>query len=248
MSKRQWRFVEKSAASKTDGVAIAYGPRSTCPPSCAFYGRAGCYADAGAHTRLAWDRTDSGSDRNVRTWRGFLSALWMSEAKRFRFAVAGDLPGVGEKVNRRAVRALTRAATANGRGASRSAWTYTHKRSREALAAAREATADGFTVNLSANNPADADELLRHGLPVACVTARPVLQTTPAGVQIVPCPAITSEVFGSGTVTCNNCGGAKGPLCGRADRSYVIGFALHGNRAKAAAAAAGLVYLGKAVR
>jgi hypothetical protein len=43
------------------------------------------------------------------------------------------------------------------------------------------------------------------------------------GVQFAACPATLSK-----TMTCNNCGGLKGPLCARLERNYVVTFPWHG--------------------
>ena len=45
-------------------------------------------------------------------------------------------------------------------------------------------------------------------------------------VNFVTCPAVLSD-----KITCNNCGGLKGPLCARLNRAYIIMFPWHGAKA-----------------
>ena len=151
-------FVAKSANAKTGPLPVAYVARESCPPSCAHY-RASCYAESGP-ARLAWNRTAAGL-----SWRELCDAVAeLPAGQLWRYAVAGDLPGVGERVNLRELRQLLRANT------GRRGFTYTHKRSAAALRAVAEANAAGFTVNLSADNLAEADELAATGAgPVAVV-------------------------------------------------------------------------------
>jgi hypothetical protein len=127
-------------------------------------------------------------------------------------------------------------------------FTYTHKpvlgaqfaANREIIAYANER---GFTINLSGNNPAHADELASLAIaPVVTVlpieyartgkargytesleTYRARLkglpQATPAGNRIVVCPATYSD---SG-VNCASCA-----LCAVRERKVIVGFPAHG--------------------
>lgn len=135
----------------------------------------------------------------------------------WRANVAGDLPGEGETVDAYALGQIVRA----NRG--RRGFTYTHKKSPEALKWARHATAWGFTVNLSADDAAEADALAATGAPVVCIvpTDTPKHTTTPAGRPILVCPAQTTD-----GITCATC-----QMCQRADRRQIIGFRAHGTRA-----------------
>ena len=51
-------FVAQSGNSKTGPIPVTYSDRDTCPTSCPHY-RTSCYADAGFHTRMVWDRVTS---------------------------------------------------------------------------------------------------------------------------------------------------------------------------------------------
>ena len=160
-------------------------------------------------------------------WGEFLSAVRaFPQGQLWRANQAGDLPGIGETVDAEELRGLI-AANAGRRG-----FTYTHKHARpENLALIREANANGFTVNLSANNLAHADQLAETGAgPVVVVLPSDVSANTatPAGRKVVICPATQRE-----GVTCASC-----KLCSRAERSVIVGFPAHGTRKRAVSAVA----------
>jgi hypothetical protein len=212
-------FVAKSSNTKTGPIPITYSARDTCPPSCGQ--KDSCYADAGFHTRLNWDKVPT-RGKDIATVAAKIRAL--KPATLWRFNVAGDLPGVGEDIDGPAFAQLIEA----NRG--RRGFTYTHKHSPRAIKFARYATKRGFTVNLSADDAGHADKLAETGLPVAVVVplGTPERTTTPAGRAIVVCPAQTKD-----DVTCYTCG-----LCARANRKVIVGFLAHGTRAKTADAIA----------
>jgi hypothetical protein len=107
----------------------------------------------------------------------------------------------------------------------RRGFTYSHKRSKQAIKWIRHANAWGYTINLSANDAEDADYLadLAAG-PVVCVVPvdTPDHSFTPAGRPIVICPAQTRE-----DMTCAVC-----QLCQKVDRKSIVGFLAHGNKTK----------------
>jgi len=95
----------------------------------------------------------------------------------------------------------------------------------------RQANERGFTVNLSADNLAEADELKAADCgPVVVVLPidSPLAMSTPNGHKVVVCPA---QRPGS-AATCASCG-----LCQR-QRSVIVGFLAHGTQARAASAIA----------
>jgi hypothetical protein len=142
----------------------------------------------------------------------------LPEGQLWRMNVAGDLPGEGESVDPVALGAIVWA----NRG--RRGFTYTHKKSAEAIEWAQHATRWGFTVNLSADDAGEADALAETGLPVCAIVPMdtPEKTYTPGGRTIIVCPAQTRD-----EVTCETCG-----LCARADRSIIVGFRAHGTRAR----------------
>ena len=207
-------FIKQSANSKTGPIPVTYSQRETCPESCPHY-RADCYAED-YYTRLSWDK--------VAARGGSLGQLCESVAalpagQLWRFNVAGDLPGAGETVDAAALGQIV-AANAGRRG-----FTYTHKKSPDALHWAGHATRWGFTVNLSADDAGEADALAEADAgPVVTIvpTDTPEKSYTPAGRTIIVCPAQSRD-----GVTCETCG-----LCAIADRTVIIGFRAHGSRAR----------------
>ncbi len=212
----RYHFTRTSANRKTGPIPVTTTSADSCPPSCGLFDQ--CYGKTG-HLRLHWSHVNKGTRGSsladlcldIRRLPG--GALW-------RHNQAGDLPGTGESIN---ANELTRLAKAN-RG--RRGFTYTHKAPIGArLVAMQEATAAGFTINLSADNATHADTLTRHGLPVVVVIPAnaPKVSHTPRGRKIVLCPAEFTN-----KITCSNCG-----LCQIANRDYIIGFKPKGAQRRA---------------
>lgn len=214
-------FVRKSANAKTGPIPVTYSGRDTCPQSCPQY-RAGCYAEAGFYTRLAWDRVG----RDGVSWDELCKKVAaLPEGQLWRHNIAGDLPGESEAVDAKKLAALV-LANLGKRG-----FTYSHKKSPQAIRAIRAANRAGFTINLSADNAGEADTLAAHkaGPVVAIVPIdNPEISHTPQGRKIIVCPAQSRE-----NVTCEKCG-----LCAIAGRDFIVGFRAHGTRAKMADASA----------
>jgi hypothetical protein len=108
------------------------------------------------------------------SWSEFCAKIAALQPGRlWRYAQAGDLPGYGAKIDGALLEELVAANT------GKNAIAFTHKpvlddpiavENRRLIAAAVKA---GFTVNLSANNPAHADRLAELGIaPVVTVLAR----------------------------------------------------------------------------
>lgn len=210
-SPTRFLLVNRTENRKTGPIPVVYSSRDSCPPSCPLRG-AGCYAE-NYPTRGAWDRTNASLETLV-AWIQDLPAgtLW-------RYGVAGDLPGNGESIDTIALRLIMAA------NQGRHGFAYSHKRpavahNRAAIAAANRA---GFTINLSADSLAEADELADHKCgPVVVVLPRDTRQNTvtPAGRKVVICPAITRGI------TCADC-----RFCAKSARSYIVGFPAHGSLA-----------------
>jgi len=187
----------KSSNKKTGPIPVSTTSAKSCPDSCPLK-KNGCYADGGP-LALHWPA----------------GQLW-------RHNQAGDLPGLNESINPDALRMLVKANTGK-RG-----FTYTHKpASAENLALIREANAGGFTINLSANSLAHADELaaLDAGPVVTLLPpGAPSLTKTPAGRPVVTCPAQLRD-----DISCADC-----QLCSRAERPSIVGFIAHGAGSKRA--------------
>lgn len=216
MTAARFSFVRVSANRKTGPIPVTNTDARTCPPGCGLFDE--CYAKSG-HVAIHWRRLampGAGLSlvelcRYIRTIGG--GQLW-------RHNVAGDLPGDGDAIDAPALQKIARA----NRG--RRGFTYTHKPANpENVAAMTAATRAGFTINLSADNAAAADDLTAHSLPVVVVIPAdaPKVTTTPRGRKIVHCPAENSA-----RVTCATCG-----LCAIADRTYMIGFKPKGAKRRA---------------
>jgi hypothetical protein len=132
----------------------------------------------------------------------------------WRHNVAGDLTSNNQTtIDRSALRAITDA------NKGRRGFTFTHYdvltnfANREAI---EEANKNGFTVNLSGNSLAHADDLADLRIaPVTVILPAGTKQNTktPKGRTVVICPTNTHGV------TCAECG-----LCARSSRSTIIGF------------------------
>lgn len=211
----KYHFVQSSTNRKTGPIPTTYNSRSTCPPSCPQY-RAACYAED-YFTRMTWDKVDKRGD-DIEGLALKISRL--PKGQLWRMSVAGDLPGDGETVDAYALGLIVKA----NRG--KNGFTYTHKKSPDAIKWAKHATEWGFTVNLSADDAGEADRLAATGAPVVAIVPMdtPKHSQTPEGRPVLICPAQTVDYM-----TCAMCG-----LCQRADRRQIIGFRAHGSKAKQA--------------
>jgi hypothetical protein len=163
-------FIPVSQNAKTGPIPISIIERASCWLGCALSGN-GCYAETGVLARH-WARVSRGLAGG--SWPQFcakVGALW--PGRLWRYAPAGDLPGYGPAID---AGLLGELAAAN---AGERAIAFTHKpvlgddpaaaANRRLIAAAVEA---GFAVNLSADNPAHADQLAALAIaPVVTVLA-----------------------------------------------------------------------------
>ena len=237
MITEKFHVTPKSSNAKTGDIVVTTSTATTCPEACPL--KRECYAKSGP-LLLHWRAVTNGSRGS--TWDGFLGDLERAVRKApagqvWRLNQAGDLPGTGNTIDGgRVADLVTLNARSGGRG-----FTYTHKpiladdangdlaTANLNLAIVRQANADGFAINLSANDLAHADRLAERSegrLPVVVLLpldapARPV---TPGGRRVVICPAQLRE-----GVTCKTC-----RLCSRSDRSVIVGFIAHGSQAKGA--------------
>jgi len=209
----KFQAVKQSSNMKTGPIPVTYSQRETCPPSCPHY-LDDCYAE-GFHTRMTWDKIPQ-RGVELAALLSFIEA--MPEGQIWRHNVAGDISGEGEAVDSVELGQIVAA----NRG--RKGFTYTHKKSPDAIKWAKHATDWGFTINLSADDAGEADTLAAHGLPVVCIVPidTPKHTTTPEGRAVLVCPAQTVDYM-----TCALCG-----LCQRADRKQIIGFRAHGTKAR----------------
>lgn len=228
-----YSFTRKSRNSKTGDIPVSTSNKATCPAACPLKETGACYAKHGPLGML-WSAIDNGNTkRGAITWDVLIDrvkALPLDQL--WRHNQAGDLPGEGDEIDCNALVDLV-AANSGKRG-----FTYTHKpvegyetvpmNNRDAI---RHANANGFTVNLSADNLSEADDLKALNIgPVVTVLPReaPAVTYTPKGHKVVVCPAQQRD-----DVTCKTCG-----LCAISTRDVIIGFLAHGVSAKRAEAIA----------
>jgi hypothetical protein len=206
------QFVPSSGGKKTGPIPVTISSAETCPTSCALRG-SGCFAEH-HFLRVHWSKVPERGD----DWDTFLQKLEaLPEGTLWRHNDAGDLPGEGDRLDVGRLRELVRA----NRGLR--GFTYTHKplltkRERDAV---RAANRQGFTVNLSADSPADADRLAMLDIGPVATVVPPGTRTgdrTPGGRRIVVCPEQTEA-----RLTCKRC-----QLCQIADRRGIVGFFPHG--------------------
>lgn len=227
----------RSANIKTGPIPVSTTSADTCPTACPLR-EAGCYAK---HSRLGifWHNLTNAKPgesfkhgrATVRPtpWRDFLKTIAALPAGQlWRHNQAGDLPGKGNRIAAGALRELVRANT------GKCGFTYTHKPMTAANAAlVKEANAAGFTINLSADNLKEADDLARLDVGPIVVVLPDYANSrqtwlTPNYRKVVVCPATYRD-----DVTCASCG-----LCAVRNRAVIVGFPAHGAARKAASAIA----------
>lgn len=208
----------KSRNEKVGPIPVSTSESKSCPTSCPFK-KSGCYADGGP-LALFWGKVSRG-DAGV-SWGEFCGQIQaLPEGQLWRHNQAGDLPGEGDAIDWRAMADLVKA------NKGRKGFTYTHKPvGLEGVAltnatAIAEANLEGFTVNLSGNNLAHADELAALNIaPVVAVVGEdhPEKSLTPGGRKVVVCPEQTGKAK-----SCAEC-----KLCQKASRDVVVAFRVHG--------------------
>ena len=206
----------RSSNQKTGPIPVSTQSANTCPDACPLKKR-GCYAGQG-HLSMWWRKVSSGQYGGE--FDAFLDAVRsLPSGQLWRYAQAGDLPGVGDRIHKRALKALAEA------NKGKRGFTYTHK----PLAkhgnkwAILEANNRGLTVNVSCEAFTQVDEVMSQGLPAVVVLpsedAHKRRQTTPEGRTVVTCPATRP----GSSMTCDKC-----RLCSLANRPFAIGFPAHG--------------------
>jgi hypothetical protein len=216
----KYQFIKKSSNSKVGAIPVTNSPRATCPSNCPLSGAGGCYAEAGFHTRLNWDKLDRG-ERGLQ-WSAFIDKIKaLPKGQLWRHNVSGDLPALRD--NELDVIAVQELVNAN-RG--KKGFTYTHypmtKANRESVEAAN---ASGFTINVSTETLRDAVKYHKQGFPTVTLLSEDAPKALKyKGVSVITCPATYRET------NCKEC-----KLCSISKRDFVIGFPVHGTKKKQAA-------------
>ena len=172
-----FHFVRSSSNVKLGFIPATSTSKDSCPPTCSFKGN-GCYAESGPIS-INWKRVSDG------TRGGTLDELCshirdLPRGQLYRHNQAGDLKPLGP--GRIDTKALQQLVDANK---GRKGFTYTHYLPTPSNAKAiKAANDDGFTINLSAETLAQADEYAALGIapvvvPLPIGTDRPL--RTPGG-------------------------------------------------------------------
>ena len=217
------QFTLESRNSKTGPIPVTTTSEDSCPPSCPLKDM-GCYAKQGPlgamwralSSTVAGDTFKNGRG-NVQTFTWSQLCTKIAElpiGTLWRHNQAGDLPGQGDRIDRWSLNALVKA------NSGKRGFTYTHKplNSTNAAAAIAAANERGFTVNLSADNLAEADQLADAAIGPVVVVLPDTIQGnaeihTPAGRRVVVCPATYRD-----DTSCSKLSQAKGcELCQRAN-------------------------------
>lgn len=218
-------FTRISHNKKTGPIPVTSSHSATCPSACPLK-KNGCYAEL-SFTGIHWRKLDAGKTGG--TWAELCANIAKLPAgTTWRHNVMGDLPHNAELIDANMLGQLV-AANTDKRGFTYTHHNTQHQHNQTLIAWANE---EGFTVNLSANNPEHADTLADLNIgPVVCILPEdaPKTSTTPAGRSIVVCPAVTSD-----DMDCARC-----QLCQKADRKSIVGFPVHGAGKNKALAATG---------
>ena len=203
--------------------------KESCPDSCQHKQNGSCYAMAGWHLNMHWEKvTKQERGADFKTFANQLDKA-LSDNEPFRHNQAGDLLGYADdpanSIDAKALELLTKV-NQNRRG-----FTYTHKDICETeytdkqtasnnLKAITKANKNGFTVNLSADSISKADQYFKTGNPVAVTVPEehPEKSVSPNGNKIVVCPVQSGKA--------ENC--AECLLCQRGKRKIIVAFRVHG--------------------
>lgn len=231
------QFTLKSTNVKTGPIPVSTTSDETCPPDCPLRDM-GCYAKSGPLGSIWKGLSKAGPGGTFYNGRNALTALtWQQFVARvtdlaldtfWRHNQAGDLPGQGDKIDSVALDQLVEA------NAGKRGFTYTHKplsgpHGKANATAIADANANGFTINLSADNLTEADDLSDKSIAPVVVVLPDTVQgnqhiTTPKGKRVVVCPATYRD-----DTSCATC-----QLCQRKDRPVIVGFPAHGASKKRA--------------
>lgn len=209
----RYHLTQKSSNAKTGPIPVSTTSSDSCPVSCPMHD-GGCYAKSGP-LALHWAKIDKG-ERGMDE-KTFLAAIRsLPDGQLWRHNQAGDLPGIGDTIDKASMIALIQA------NQGKRGFTYTHKPVDNILNydLVRYANAKGFTVNVSTNSLAEADRMSECGLPVVTIMPDDTTEkvTLSSGVTVVVCPAQTGKAE-----SCATC-----QLCARSNRKVIIGFRAHG--------------------
>lgn len=199
--------------AKTGPIPVTTSSRASCPSTCSFKGN-GCYAENFPLSQH-WNQVTAG--RRGMAWADFVDEIRrLPKGQLWRHNQAGDLAGTDDLLDTQALRELAQA------NKGKRGFSYTHYPMKGAnLRAVRAAVKAGFTVNASADDLLQAEQLASLGIPVVAVVPKGWRgKTTPNGLPVTLCPAQFLD-----DMSCATCA-----LCQKADRRAIVAFEAHGAR------------------
>ena len=214
----RYHFSAKSSNAKTGPIPVTSTSRDSCPSTCPLKDAGGCYGE-NYGLNFHWNALDAGK-RGTDLSGLCASIAALPDNQLWRGNQVGDLPHNDGAIDAAALGQLVQA------NIGKRGFTYTHhlpefENNAFWIAAANQW---GLTINLSANDAAQADTYAEMGIaPVVCLLPADAVAhktvTTPGGRKIVVCPA-----FANDDLTCADC-----QLCQRQNRP-IIGFPAHGTK------------------
>jgi len=215
------RITLQSKNKKLGKMPTTTTERKSCPDSCPLK-NGDCYGEK-YHTSIVWGETETGFNKR---WKKSFSNSWDDTIKAitnfpesvdiWRHNQIGDLPNDGDDNESIDEKKLNQLVEANNK---RRVICFTHKHKyKKNIELIKKANENGFTINLSANNLEHADELAKHGVPVAVVVGDKPIKKTPQGRPVAMCPYQKTK-DSVNIITCDRC-----RLCQNNKRRSIVGF------------------------
>ena len=210
------RFTRLSRNKKTGFIPVSTSEEDSCPSSCPLKDKNVCYAKRGK-ARMIWQEVATGINKRWdkpfnNDYDSFIKEIRrLPTGQLWRHNQAGDLAHTGnnETIAFNLLKQLVKA------NKGKNGFTYTHKtKQKDNFNKIKYANENGFTINLSANNLKDADQLKKYNLPIATIVGSKPVTTTPDGHKIKMCPNQKNK-----SITCEIC-----KWCSRSDRKFIVGF------------------------
>lgn len=228
-----FQLTARSKNRKTGRIPVSTSPQWTCPTSCVYAKGKGCYAAYGP-LKIVWDACTRSSLKDpAKSYTDFLEKVSVLPlGQLWRHNQAGDLIPDPKHPNRIDKTAYRRLVIANF---DKCGFTYTHfpvlkqvgttdkdvEGNRECITVMNIL---GMTVNVSANSPVHADQILDSGLKAPITVTLPEGFSdgkpfkTAKGRQVIMCPALRIK-----KMTCVKC-----KKCADSNRKEIIAFTAHG--------------------
>ena len=205
-------FTAVSGNKKTGTMPVTRTDKSSCPLSCGSY--AGCYAKSGP-SAIHWNKLNN----EGLTIDGLVSKIdTIERGAIWRMNEAGDLPGINESID---TESMDKIIAVNSKRKLQG-FTYTHKKSMQAIDYVQSANKKGFTINVSCDTIDEVKKFHAMGLPCVAISDTNKKVSYIDNIKLVQCPAEYNE-----KLTCKTC-----KMCANSVRDYVIRFTPHGTSKK----------------